>query len=221
MKSCIPVCLWQDSFTVSQSQPLPSCHAHNLEHQQPATRQPQWQTIVMPGGGVCCQLGLPLLPGASHGSWLCPLSHPVAAVHGLVWQDVNRNGLRASGEAGLPGVTVQLWQGTAVWATTTTDAAGQYAFPGVPPREYTVQVVSPPGQVFSPRDQGANDAVDSDVDPATGRSFPFTLVAGEDYAGPDAGLFQGLPLGGWVAELYAGINCFFLPFIGRIPFAQG
>ena len=125
--------------------------------------------------------------------WPCRLPHPVAAVHGLVWQDVDRNGLRASSEPGLPRVTVQLRKGTAVWATATTDTTGRYTFAGVPPGEYTVQVLLPPGQVFSPRDQGANDVVDSDVDLASGQSSPFTLVAGQDLAGPDAGLFQGLP----------------------------
>jgi protocatechuate 3,4-dioxygenase beta subunit len=58
-----------------------------------------------------------------------------------VWFDANRDGLQA-GEAGIPGVTVALVKdlnGNGVWdsgepiiATDTTDAAGLYAFPGLP-----------------------------------------------------------------------------------------
>ncbi len=44
-----------------------------------------------------------------------PLSSPTdGSVGARLWQDLNGNGLLDNGEPGLSGVTVQLWQGTAV-----------------------------------------------------------------------------------------------------------
>lgn len=114
-------------------------------------------------------------------------------MHGLVWADTDADGLRAPGEAGRPGVTVQLLQGDRVIATTTSDATGHYTFPGVAPGTYSVQFVAPSGLLLSPQDQGSDSTVDSDADVATGRSAPFTVGAGQDVTGPDAGLLPGAP----------------------------
>ena len=118
-----------------------------------------------------------------------------ALVRGVVWLDGDANGVRAAGEVGRSGVSVQLLQGTAAVATATTDVAGRYVFADVIPGAYTVQVARPLGMQFSPQRQGADATVDSDVDPTTGQSAPFSVTSGQVYAGPDAGLFQGvLPL---------------------------
>jgi hypothetical protein len=49
--------------------------------------------------------------------------------------------------------------------------------------------VAPTGYAFSAKDQGTNDAVDSDVDTTTGKSALTTLVAGENDVSLDAGIY--------------------------------
>ena len=49
-----------------------------------------------------------------------------------------------------------------VVATTTTDANGNYLVHQPHPGDYSAQVVAPTGYFISARDQGGNDATDSD-----------------------------------------------------------
>src|SRR5205807_652189 len=58
----------------------------------------------------------------------------------LVWQDTNGNGIQDSGEQGIAGVTVKLYQGSTLLGTTTTSVNGAYQFSGLAPGSYTVQV---------------------------------------------------------------------------------
>ncbi|MBX7211912.1 MAG: hypothetical protein K1X78_26640, partial [Verrucomicrobiaceae bacterium] len=60
----------------------------------------------------------------------------------LVFEDANSNGVKDSGEAGIPGVTVELLDGTtsALVATTTTNASGQYGFLVFTPGSYKLRV---------------------------------------------------------------------------------
>lgn len=67
-----------------------------------------------------------------------------ASKSGHKWHDLNANGFWDAGEPGLPGWTIELWQGTDVLATTTTDADGAYAFSRLPPGSYTVREACPP-----------------------------------------------------------------------------
>jgi len=62
--------------------------------------------------------------------------------------------------------------------------------------------VLPTGHVFSPVNQGANDAADSDADTMTGKTVCTTLIAGENDLTWDAGLcevpdFEGCTPGYW------------------------
>ncbi len=70
----------------------------------------------------------------------------LAALTGYVYEDVNYGGgagrpRSASGAVGRPGATVELYNGTTLVGTTTTDANGQYTF-GATPGTYTVRVVN-------------------------------------------------------------------------------
>ncbi|RMF25520.1 MAG: PKD domain-containing protein, partial [Bacteroidetes bacterium] len=99
----------------------------------------------------------------------------------FVWLDANRNGLQDSSETGIPGVVVRLLRmpGGSVQATTTTDFLGKYHFQNVPPGDYAIEFLGgslPTGYVFTTPDAGADDALDSDVDPALGRIPTFTVV---------------------------------------------
>jgi hypothetical protein len=71
------------------------------------------------------------------------------------------------------------------------------------PGDYYVEFVTPDGYVFSPQDQGADDTIDSDADPATGMTACTTLEPGENDITWDAGLVlagQGCTPGYWKQE---------------------
>ncbi len=121
-----------------------------------------------------------------------------------VWWDVNRNGQQDSGETGVPGVTVRLYDefGNPVGTTVTGDK-GYYAFtslqPGMP---YTVEFVKPEGTVFTLALTGA-PASDSNADVTTGKTRVFTTpTTGKNLAVPgladdptiDAGLWSKINL---------------------------
>jgi hypothetical protein len=95
-----------------------------------------------------------------------------------VWRDTSRNGIQDVGEPGEPGVTVRLYVAgsSTPLATTTTDAQGLYFFAALDAGPYVVEFVLPQGFVFTPRDAGSDDAVDSDADPATGRTATIALA---------------------------------------------
>lgn len=121
----------------------------------------------------------------------------VAIIGDRVWNDLNRDGVQTSGEIGVPGITVQLYNnsGTLI-ATTFTDFDGLYQFVDVAPGTYRVKFSNiPPGFSLSPKGLGGNTATDSDADPATGFTDAFTVAGGNSYLTIDQGLIQGLPAG--------------------------
>ncbi|MBV2262560.1 MAG: carboxypeptidase regulatory-like domain-containing protein, partial [Thauera sp.] len=127
-----------------------------------------------------------------------------AAIGDRVWLDANANGQQDAGEAGVAGVTVELYacidgqpSGSAL-ASTTTDAAGHYGFTGLVPGNYVVKFVTPTGYSLSPVDVGA-DGSDSDA-ALSGFTGCYTLASGETNNTVDAGLYQGAAIGDRVWE---------------------
>ncbi|MCR0980779.1 SdrD B-like domain-containing protein [Roseomonas populi] len=119
------------------------------------------------------------------------------SIAGTVFVDSNGDGVQGTGETGLAGQTVQLINGAgAVVATTTTGSNGAYSFAGVAPGTYQVGFVTPAGTVFTAQDQGSNDAVDSDVNPGTGRTANITVASGGSAANVSAGLFTPTTVSG-------------------------
>ncbi|MBV9790757.1 MAG: carboxypeptidase regulatory-like domain-containing protein, partial [Chloroflexi bacterium] len=98
-------------------------------------------------------------------------------VGNFVWHDLNSNGVQDAGEPGIAGVTVQLWNGakTALLDNATTNANGNYTLVAPLPGDYRVRVLLPSGASFTTLDVGANDQIDSDINP-TGTNFGFTNV---------------------------------------------
>lgn len=92
-----------------------------------------------------------------------------------VWLDCNKNGIQDIGEAGVPNVLVQLKNGTQIVAATTTAVSGAYSFNAVPSGTYTICFVAPSGFGFAPKDQGINDAIDSDAR-LNGSTDAFTIT---------------------------------------------
>lgn len=113
-----------------------------------------------------------------------------------VWRDVNQDGIQQSNEPGLANIAVNLYQlpGSALVASATSDSQGVYLFTGVSPGtyflEFSLQGLSST-HVFSPQHVGSNDQVDSDANPANGRS-PVFVVANlmQDDLSLDAGIYD-------------------------------
>ena len=99
-----------------------------------------------------------------------------SSIGDLVFFDKNRDGIQDAGENGVGGVTVNLFDGTTLVATTTTDPlTGLYKFDNLGLSTYTVEFVKstlPTGNVFSPKGAGTDVAKDSDADLATGKTNP-------------------------------------------------
>jgi hypothetical protein len=115
------------------------------------------------------------------------------AIGNRVWRDSDRDGIQDAGEPGLAGVTVILYNASgAPTAVTATDASGSYTFTNLTyGATYSVRFSPPAGYVPSPRDQGGNDAIDSDADPFTHQTPPFALTSGLTVTDLDAGMEAG------------------------------
>jgi hypothetical protein len=128
-------------------------------------------------------------------------TNQTASLGDFVWHDVDGDGIQGADEPGIGGVTVTLYvpdggcqsdaavqaaDSVAGVATTTPD--GAYAFTGLAPGCYYVQVSLPAGYRFSPQDQGPDDARDSDIEPVTSLTPVFNLAPGYHDPDLDAGL---------------------------------
>ncbi|MBM4458783.1 MAG: hypothetical protein FJ011_13610, partial [Chloroflexi bacterium] len=106
--------------------------AYAVVEQNPAgfvSTSPDWVFIRLVAGGSA---------GANFGD------QRIGVVSGVVYDDLNGNGLHDLGEPGIGGVTITL-RGTSAAATTTTSGSGAYLFGGVIPGNYTVNESDPAG----------------------------------------------------------------------------
>ncbi|MFN0201684.1 MAG: SdrD B-like domain-containing protein [Bacteroidia bacterium] len=111
-----------------------------------------------------------------------------------VWNDTNKDGIQDSGELGISGVTVTLYDSVnRIVSTTQTDAFGKYKFEGVAAGKYAVGITPPADYVITLQDQGADDAKDSDLDPVSRKTALFTLAIGDTILTIDAGVYLAQP----------------------------
>lgn len=105
-----------------------------------------------------------------------------------VWFDFNRNGRQDWWEPGLRRRTVMLFSAdtNSLLRVTRTNRRGFYSFRNLPAGRYIVQFV--PGRLRFTRPNVGRDWRDSDANPATGRTEPFNLRAGQATHKWDAGL---------------------------------
>jgi protocatechuate 3,4-dioxygenase beta subunit len=116
-----------------------------------------------------------------------------------VWEDANYNGVQDSGEKGVDGVTVKLYDAVsgALKGTTVTHDGGQYLFDDLAAGNYKVEVTNGSGWFFTKTDAGT-DATDSDITSisgSTGKTGAIALGVGQDITTEDAGIYRKASLG--------------------------
>ena len=115
-------------------------------------------------------------------------------VSGQAWNDWSGDGIQQAGEDGVAGVFVDLINTqTGQIRTVLTNRDGEYLFYGVQPGNYTL-VFRPVGldAVFTGKDLGGDDTIDSDVG-ANGTTDVFALLAGGLKSYLDAGMLIQAP----------------------------
>ena len=107
----------------------------------------------------------------------------------FVWLDGNGNGLQDTGEEGVSGISVTVYNflGGQV-AATLTDANGKYSFTDLRANFYFIVYRPSTNFTFASRDVGDDDAMDSDPDPLNGETKKFLLLPGTFDSKWDAGL---------------------------------
>ena len=114
-----------------------------------------------------------------------------AQASGIVWKDINSNGIFDRQEKYIGFVTVNLLSadGSTLEATTTADRKGIYSFINIDPGDHIIEIVNPDPAIydFSPKDIGSDDTMDSDVN-LNGRTDVLTFASGENKTDINAGL---------------------------------
>ncbi len=126
-----------------------------------------------------------------------------------VWDDRNGNGIRETGEAGIPGVLAKLYANTdcsgVAIAAYTTSADGLLLFTDLTPGPYCVQIneanFNPDGVLAgwqsSPQNQGDDDTLDSDGDVVT-HAATAAVTASNVTPGLDFGFWRAGCLGDFI-----------------------
>ena len=136
----------------------------------------------------------------------------IATIGDFVWSDNSADGIQDGGENGINGVTVRLYQDSGdsipnpandylIDSTTTVNNGtdGYYQFDQLAEdNAYFVQIVPPSNHSFTLQDQGGDDTLDSDVNPATGLTAIFSLGQAQNDGTRDAGLLGPATVGNYV-----------------------
>jgi len=117
-------------------------------------------------------------------------------VSGTVWDDLDADGIYDSGEPGVDGATLTLYDSDdQPMDVQVTGLDGTFSFPNLPPGEYYTKLSPPPDYLFS-----ANTG-NSTYDPNTGLSAPVFLRSGTSGQGSfDAGIYQMASVGDFIWE---------------------
>ncbi len=121
-----------------------------------------------------------------------------ANVGNNVWHDANFDGIQDADESGLDDVKVYLYSVKENAASgrvlidstvsqTVDNVAGHFEFKHLEPAAYQLEFVAPENMSITNMNQGADDTMDSDVDPTTGMTGIFHLHMADDVKDIDAG----------------------------------
>jgi 5-hydroxyisourate hydrolase-like protein (transthyretin family) len=115
----------------------------------------------------------------------------------LVWNDINKDGVKDPTESGIPNVTVTLsgtdGAGNTVTATAITDENGIYTFNNLAPGTYTVTFTKPDCYTASPSTGLSTSETNSDANPTTGQVPGIVLASGQNITYVDAGFYSIAP----------------------------
>ena len=141
------------------------------------------------GGGADGNIG-----EDSIGQFLVPISVELESRLGdFVFEDTNSNGIQDAGEPGIESVFVKLLDQDGVLIDeTNTDADGFFEFI-VPSGTFAVEFDAPEGTTFTEMNAGDDRAVDSNADPATGRTAMVFIAPGDEDLTIDAGIIPFTP----------------------------
>jgi len=115
----------------------------------------------------------------------------------FVWHDLDADGIQGA-EPGRKDVKVVLTYPNGSTAEMLTDVWGKYLFTNLAPGNYVVTFTAPDHFFITLKDQGSDDAKDSDADRTTG-TVSVTLGAGENNMTIDAGVYcEFLSVGNYV-----------------------
>ena len=122
-----------------------------------------------------------------------------ASIGNRVWEDLDFDGLQDSGEAGIGGVTVRLYDANHILkASTVTAVDGSYSFGKLSAGSYSVEIVKPSGY-YATKANAGGDTLDSDfANIGTTNVMSSGLVklaAGEQNTNVDAGLYRKASIG--------------------------
>lgn len=129
--------------------------------------------------------------GSRNGSLKLVGDAALGALSGFYFHDLNGNDIDDSGDVAVAGKLVELIDASGnVVASTTTDAWGAYLFTDLQAGNYRVRFQDSvaEGRDFVMANVGSDDAIDSDVDPATGMTDWVEVVAGVETTDVDAGV---------------------------------
>lgn len=129
--------------------------------------------------------------------FLSSLSAQEVSLSGLVWQDADRDGIRAVGESPLPGLSIRLFATTnglvgdgddVLLASVSSQVDGTYHFDSLTPGTYFIEFDLPSNWELSPAGAGENSALDSDFSGLPARTPAMDLAAGNHVNRVDAGV---------------------------------
>ena len=138
-------------------------------------------SVLLESGEIVCNMDIGLttvLPDA-------------AAISGLVWDEISKDGQRISPEENVEDVTIFLLDDLGfVLQSTSTDELGEYTFENIAPGiDYAIQILPPTNvSISSNQNAGGDDTIDSDVDPVSGISHTVNPLPNEEIEHIDAGI---------------------------------
>ncbi|RIK78398.1 MAG: hypothetical protein DCC68_15405 [Planctomycetota bacterium] len=122
-----------------------------------------------------------------------------ASIGGAVWLDANSDGVRdASETASVDGFTVLLYTASGLASgpvASTPISGGQYSIGGLPAGDYVISLGDAllrdnAAYRYSPLNRTSDEALDNDVNPATGFTSVVTLSDGQSATNVDVGVWQ-------------------------------
>jgi len=121
------------------------------------------------------------------------ITKELTSISGMVWDDINQNGIREVGELPIGDVEISLENMVAdINIMTLTDENGQYAFYGSHLDVNNIKLLLPENYFLSDVDIGSDDTVDSDFINAGGGTSIQLLIQnyGQEKANIDAGIYR-------------------------------